>query len=210
MLFVLWLPLTFFPHWFKAILLWCTFIFFNVSCTWGLLSLLYLYMHLFYLLIICKSEDLDIIFSNISLFFFSLLFGIKSYIYSRLLKVIPHSVQFSSDAQSCRTLCDPMNRSTPDLPVHHQLLEFTQTHVHWVSDAIQSLHPLSSPSPPAFNLSKHQGLFKWVSSSHQVILHLLIFFSLLVLIFFCVLVWIISFALYSSSLPFILTCLTCH
>ena len=61
-----------------------------------------------------------------------------------------------------------MNHSTPGLPNHHQLLEFTQTHVHWVSDAIQPSHPLSSPSPPALNLSKHQGLFKWVSSSHQV------------------------------------------
>ena len=61
-----------------------------------------------------------------------------------------------------------MNRSTPGLPVHHQLLEFTQTHVHWVGDAIQPSHPLLSPSPPAFNLSHYQGLFKWVSSSHQV------------------------------------------
>ena len=79
-----------------------------------------------------------------------------------------HSFQFSSVTQSCLTLCDPMNRSTPGLPVHHQLLEFTQTHVHWVSDTIQLSHPLSSPSPPALNLSQHQGLFKWVSSSHQV------------------------------------------
>ena len=77
-------------------------------------------------------------------------------------------VQFSSVAQLCPTLCDPMDCSTPGLPVHHQLLEFTQTHVHWVSDAIQPSHPLSSPSPPAFNLSPHQGLFKWVHSSHQV------------------------------------------
>ena len=61
-----------------------------------------------------------------------------------------------------------MNRSTLGLPVHHQLPEFTQTHVHWVSDAIQPSHPLSSPSPPALNLSQHQGLFKWVSSLHQV------------------------------------------
>ena len=61
-----------------------------------------------------------------------------------------------------------MNHSTPGLPVHHQLLELTQTHVHWVGDAIQPSHPLSSPSPPAFNLSQHQGLFKWVSSSHEV------------------------------------------
>ena len=78
------------------------------------------------------------------------------------------SVQFRSVAQSCPTLCDPMNRSTPGLPVHHQLPEPTQTHVHWVSDAIQPSHPLSSPSPPAFNPSQHQSLFQWVSSSHQV------------------------------------------
>ena len=78
------------------------------------------------------------------------------------------SFSFSSVTQSCLTLCDPMNCSTPGLPVHHQLLESTQTHVHWVSDAIQPSHPLSSPSPPALNLSQHQGLFKWVSSSHQV------------------------------------------
>ena len=78
------------------------------------------------------------------------------------------SVQFSSVTQSCLTLCDPMNCSTPGLPVHHQLPEFTQTHVHWVGDAIQPSHPLSSPSPPALNLSQHERLFKWVSSLHQV------------------------------------------
>ena len=77
-------------------------------------------------------------------------------------------IQFSSVPQSCPTLCDSMDYSTPGLPVHHQIPEFTQTHVHWVSDAIQPSHPLSSPSPPTFNLSQHQGLFKWVSSSHQV------------------------------------------
>ena len=77
------------------------------------------------------------------------------------------SEQFSSVAQSCPTLCDPMNCSMPGLPVHHQLPESTQTHVHRVGDAIQPSHPLSSPSP-AFNLSQHQGLFKWVSSLHQV------------------------------------------
>ena len=70
------------------------------------------------------------------------------------------SVQFSSVAQSCPTLCGPMNCSMPGLPVHHQLPEFTQTHVHRVSDAIQPSHPLLSPSPPALNLSQHQGLFK--------------------------------------------------
>ena len=68
--------------------------------------------------------------------------------------------QFSSVAQSCPTLCDPMNSSTPGLPVHHQLLEFTQTHVHRVGDVIQPSHPLSSPSPPALNPSQHQGLFQ--------------------------------------------------
>ena len=68
--------------------------------------------------------------------------------------------QFSSAAQSCPTLCDPMNPSTPGLPVHHRLPEFTQTHVHRVSDAIQPSHPLSSPSPPAPNPSQHQGLFQ--------------------------------------------------
>ena len=78
------------------------------------------------------------------------------------------SVQFSSVAQSCLTLCDPMNRSTPGLPVHHQLPEFTQTHAHLVGDAIQPSHPLLSPSPPAPNPSQHQGLFQRVSSSHEV------------------------------------------
>ena len=77
-------------------------------------------------------------------------------------------VQFSSVAQLCPTLCDPMNRSMPGLPVHHQLPEFTQTHVHRVGDAIQLSHPLSSPSPPALNLFQNQGLFKWISSLHQV------------------------------------------
>ena len=76
--------------------------------------------------------------------------------------------QFSSVVQSYLTLFDPMDCSMPCLPVHHQLLEFTQTHVHYVSDAIQPSHPLSSPSPPAFNLSQHQDLSQWISSSHQV------------------------------------------
>ena len=74
--------------------------------------------------------------------------------------------QFSSVAQLCLTICDPMDYSTPT--VHHHLLELIQTHVHQVSDAIQPSYPLSSPSPPAFNLSQHQGLFQWVSSSHQM------------------------------------------
>ena len=74
--------------------------------------------------------------------------------------VLELSVQFSSVAQSCQTLCDPMNCSTPGLPVHHRLPELAQTHVHQVGDAIQPPHPLSSPSPPAFNLSQQQGLFQ--------------------------------------------------
>ena len=80
----------------------------------------------------------------------------STYIFSLAHK---QSVQFSSVAQSCLTLCDPMNRSTPGLPVLHQLPEFTQTYVHRVGDAIQPSHPLSSPSPPALNLSQHLGLF---------------------------------------------------
>ena len=75
---------------------------------------------------------------------------------------------FSSVTQLCPTLWDPMNCSTPSLPIHHQLPESTQTHVLWVSDAIQPSHPLSSPSPPAPSPSRHQGLFQWVNSSHEV------------------------------------------
>ena len=89
-----------------------------------------------------------------------------------LIKLYPFplisSVQFSSFAQPCPTLCNPINRSTPGLPVHYQLPEFTQTHVHRVSDAIQPSHPLLSPSPLAPNTSQHQGLFQWVNSSHEV------------------------------------------
>ena len=78
--------------------------------------------------------------------------------------------QFSSVAQSFPTLCDPMNRSTPGLPVHHHLPESTETHVRGVSDAIQPSHPLSSPSPPALNLSQHQGLFKWVTPTWDLLI----------------------------------------
>ena len=79
------------------------------------------------------------------------------------------SVRFSSVAQSCPTLWDLMNHSTPGLPVDHQLPEFTQNHVHRVGDAIQPSHPLSSISPPVPNPSQHQGLFQWVNSSHEVV-----------------------------------------
>ena len=80
---------------------------------------------------------------------------------------LPTTIQFSSVAQSCPTLCNPMNRKTPGLPVHQQLPEFTQTHVQRFSDAIQPSQPLSSPSPPAPNPSQHQSLFQWVNSSSE-------------------------------------------
>ena len=97
----------------------------------------------------------------------SLLFNILSRF---VIAFLPRSRlnQIRSVAQSCPTLWDPMNRSTPDLPVHHQFPEFTQTHVHRVSDAIQPSHPLSSPSPPAPNPFQHQSLFQWVNSLHEV------------------------------------------
>ena len=99
---------------------------------------------------------------------FICLFHVQVVTYTPDLLVTHCSVQFSPVAQLCLSLWDPMDCSTPGLPVHHQFQEFTQTHVHWVSDAIQPSHPLWSPSPPTFNLSQHQGLFQWASSSHQV------------------------------------------
>ena len=88
--------------------------------------------------------------------------------HSRIYLPLQVLVQFSSVAQSCPTLCNPMNCSIPGLPVHHQLPEFTQTHIHRVSDANQPSPPLSSASPPAPNPSQHQSLFQWVNSSHEV------------------------------------------
>ena len=83
-------------------------------------------------------------------------------------KLTPFAIQFSSVTESCPPLCDPMHCSTPGFPVHHQIPELTQTHVHRVGDAIRPSHPLPSPSPAALNLSQYHGFFKWVSSSHQV------------------------------------------
>ena len=136
------------------------------------------------------AEDLSLYFYLLSLFFSIFFFFLGEGLggYQRSLKFIcgistfsiyiwininrlfskQFSVQFSSVAQLCLTLCDPKNRSTPGPPVYHQLPEFTQTHVHRVSDAIQPSHPLSSPSPPAPNPSQHQSLFQWVNSSHEV------------------------------------------
>ena len=105
------------------------------------------------------------IYGNISLDQFTKTFRYNGYDNFKILYLFQ---SVSSVTQSRPTLCDPVNCSTPGLPVHHQLPEFTQTHVHWVGDAIQPSHPPSSPSPPALNLSQHQGLFKWVRSSHQV------------------------------------------
>ena len=93
---------------------------------------------------------------------------LKTHSHALLRFLSTYSVQFSSVAQSCPTLCDPMNRSTPSLPVHHQLPEFTQTRVHRVSDAIQSSYPWSSPSSLVPNLSQDQSLFQSVNSSREV------------------------------------------
>ena len=127
-------------------------------------DLMFMYINRFYLVYQKKkkwlsflNENLKYMIKNYSLWFFHLGIFLFANIYFLALS------QFSSVAQLCPTLCDPTDCSMPGLPVHHQLLEFTQTHVHRGGDAIQPSHPLSSPSPPAFNLSQHQGLCKWVS-----------------------------------------------
>jgi len=108
--------------------------------------------------------------SNSLLFLSSILLIRVNLFYKNILDLLQslNIFLFSSVAQSCPTLCNPINHSRPGLPVHHQLPEFTQTHAHWVGDAIQPSHPLSSPSPPAPNPSQHQSLFQGVNSSHQV------------------------------------------
>ena len=98
----------------------------------------------------------------------SLLSGNHKFVFCICDSISLLSVQFSSVTQSCLTFCDPMDCSTPGFPVHHQLLELAQTHVHPVGDAIQPCHPLSSSCPHVSNLSHHYVLFKWVSSSHQM------------------------------------------
>ena len=123
------------------------------SRSWLKLMSIELAMPSNHLILYCPLLLLPSIFPNMRFFQMSQLFT---------------SVQFSSATQLCPTLCDPMNGSMPGLPVHHQLPKFTQSHIHWVGNAIQPSHPLLSPSPPAFNLSQHQDLFNWVSSSHQV------------------------------------------
>ena len=122
----------------------------------------------------CKNEKKSLVFSvndllSHFLFYLSLSLLIKIFlVFWFKNKTLLSSVQFSSVAQSYPTLFDPVNHSMPGLPVHHQF-PFTQTHVHWVGDAIQPSHPLSSPSPPAPNPSQHQGLFQWINSSHEVV-----------------------------------------
>ena len=122
------------------------------------------FIHFSYLMalaILCWIEVLRVIVPDLRRKTFSIL------LLRMMLAVALSLVQFSSVAQSCPTLWDPMSHSTPGLPVHHQLPEFTQNYIHWVSDAIQPSHPLLSPSP-APNPSQHQGLFQWVNSSHEV------------------------------------------
>ena len=100
----------------------------------------------------------------------SFVFLIGPYFLPLSTRIFTKLPQFYSSVQSLShvQLCNPMNHSMQGLPIHHQLPEFTHTHVHWIGDAIQPSHPLSSPSPPALSLSQHQGLFQWVSSSHQM------------------------------------------
>ena len=112
-------------------------------------------------LITGKTPCLQVLHSN----FYNTLFFVAAFLY---LKWYLLDIQFSSVTKLCPTLCNPMDYSIPGLPVHHQLPEFAQTHVHWVGDAIQSSHSLSSPSPLAFSPSQHRGLFQWVSSSHEM------------------------------------------
>ena len=112
-----------------------------------------------YFLFCCPGhKDIQINITQISVIAYFSVFYSRTFLVSGL--IFRSSVQFSSVTQLCPTLCDPMNRSTPGLPVHHQLPEFTQSHIHRVSDAIQPSHPLSSPFPPAPNPSQHQTLFQ--------------------------------------------------
>ena len=141
----------------------------SFDCCWNIYSwhftvfkskwskFIYFFRNYYIFIIICLFLSLE----NYPTFLFS------SFLPRDLISLLFCS-QFSPVSQSCPTLCDPMNRSTPGLPVHHQLPEFTQTPVHQVSDAIQPSHPLSSPSPPAPSPSQHQSLFQWVNSSHEV------------------------------------------
>ena len=132
---------------------------------WVTVSLLSKSMSLF---LFCLSSFASLFLTYWLLHYGCLSLTSLSMIISRSIHVAANGIQFSSVAQSCLTLCDPMDDSAPGFLVHHQLPQLAQTHVHQVNDAIQPSHPLSSPFLPAFNLSQHQGLFQWVSSSHQM------------------------------------------
>ena len=146
-----------------------------LSSSFNLLSLI-LPSYVVIIFVLLGDQDPLLVFSWCSVrivpfvdVFLMLLWGKMNSMYTILTTLhILYSVQFSSVAQSCPTPWDPIDCSTPGLPVYFQLPEFIQTHVQWVSDAIQPSHPLSPPSPPAFNISQHQGLFKRLRSSHQV------------------------------------------
>ena len=124
---------------------------------------------MFSLSFVSKSFFISLLLSSVTYWLHrNLLFNLHVFVKCTLEYTLCCYCYCCSVTKSCPTLCDPMDCSRPGFPVHHQLPELAQTHVHRVGDAIQSSHPLSSPSPPAFNLSQHQGLFQWVCSSHQV------------------------------------------
>ena len=123
---------------------------------------------LHYMWAVIKLYNQYMIFIIIHTCVWNIIWEVVNFLLKKVQKKV-YNDQIKSVTQSCLTLCDPMNCSTPGFPVHHQLLEFTQTHVHGVSDAIQPSHPLSSPSPLAPNPSQHQSLFQWVNSSHEVV-----------------------------------------
>ena len=173
-LFLFFSSLHFFVHWLALLLLRCycplnTLKIFSLA--WFFKQLFMVCLGVFFFVFTLPglqsiSQIFTLVFFNYyflkCIFFFCL--SLYPFCFSYSICMI---VQFSPVAQSCPTLCNPMNPSTPGLPVHHQLLEFTQTHVHRVSDAIQSSHPLASPSPPAPNPSQHQSIFQ-VNSLHEV------------------------------------------
>ena len=128
----------------------------EISCSLSLI----IYFHSFH---VFKSSNVWYLWFSLKYFSLSLFLFLAPGWSEGASRMALFSVQFSSVTQLCPTLCDPMNLSTPGLPIHHQLLEFTQTHVHRVGDAIQPSHPLPFPSPPAPNLSQHQSLFQWPS-----------------------------------------------
>ena len=130
------------------------------------------YWQILILPVIDKIDVKDLnTFSNYTVsIYLGLLFTLFIFILLYMYFYKPYYIIFleSSIAQSCPSFCNPMDCSMPGFPIHHQLLKLVQIHVHWISDTIQPSHPLSSPSPPAFNLGQHQGHFKWVSCLHQV------------------------------------------